>query len=283
MTKYKSLNNQVIISRSVIPRQRLSKSILEDLLDPISGTILKNPVVLTSSGYIYDYDNIQQWFIKSYVESIAENILAEIKFIPVKNYQLLLLCLELDNDKLYFHPPVGDLLNLLELVGSLRYLKDVPISLNLNDYHDKKISYGPLNLTTFTFQPLTLYDILGYCPVTRKSLLSNCYLSDRGYFVHASLSNFQRQCAHSGRLSGFNFTTKIMTKPVNNQKLLSKLGLPVDNSLCFICDKLDYYQQQINIKYVHLHSKFIAINLNNILYNDNIGFNCLSSQIILWN
>ena len=67
MSIYKSITGKQIINPN---REKIDKSILEDLTDPITFEIFKNPIVRPISGQIYDLNSIQNWFLTSNVEPL---------------------------------------------------------------------------------------------------------------------------------------------------------------------------------------------------------------------
>jgi uncharacterized protein YjbI with pentapeptide repeats len=212
--------------------------------DPITLEIMKYPVYIPLSGKIYDKIEIKKWFSQSNIDPLTgvELNFNEFKIIPVLNYFLALLCIEEINNKLYFHPPTGNIFDLLVIANNIfKNYKISKISTTYSLYKDTKGNYRKahfvnnnlpdedkysLNLENYIpnieldeiipqanyycknqknvipnnnvdcnftktvfIKPITIYDILCVCPVSKRSLLGKCCISDYGIFTHLNISN----------------------------------------------------------------------------------------------
>lgn len=116
---YKSVNGYKVF-RSAEP-VKIDPKIKDLLTDPISLDYYKKPVFVTESKMIYDLSVIRKWFTTSDKDpltgiNIDKN---KIQIIPVLPYFLALLCLEQIDDDVYFHPPMGNIFDMLSIAKFL--------------------------------------------------------------------------------------------------------------------------------------------------------------------
>lgn len=117
LQSYKSINGFDIKIDPDAPIKELPIQFLDLFIDPITTTYFKYPVCIVESGQIYEKETIIKWFGISNKDPLTGIIIeiGNLNIIPVLNYFLMELCLELVDNKLLFHTPYGDILNLLTL------------------------------------------------------------------------------------------------------------------------------------------------------------------------
>ena len=114
---YKSITGHIVSTRDTdyATPEIYPKSVLSLFECPISKDICRNPVYLPSSKQIYDYFSINEWLDKSDKDPLTgiKFDVNMIKFVPIINYYLAMLCIEEKDDHILFHPPFGNLFDLL--------------------------------------------------------------------------------------------------------------------------------------------------------------------------
>lgn len=255
-TTYKSVNGYTVY-RSDEPVQ-IDPKITELLVDPISLDFYIKPVYLSKSNMIYDMSTIRNWLAHSNKDPLTGIIIKsnKIRVRPVLPYFLTLLCLEQVDDKImYFHPPVGNIFDMLEIANCIfkeytvlnevtnghfsnskqlvrtkdgkvwsykltNKLSQNTVSLNLNDYFDEiqlveevkdqtktqiKIQETLIHVVkrddldvnfhnNCIVKKITLEEMLGICPVTRRSFLNKCRITKEGFFIHTVIQSVPNFC-----------------------------------------------------------------------------------------
>lgn len=177
---------------------------------------------------------------------------------------------------IFIHQPSlgghGAILNLLELATACfsPHWADPLISLNLRDY-DVKYKWSQMclkDLTTTKIKTLSICDILCYCPISQKSLVNNCLVTNNGIFVHRSFENFVQNGFCCGHVTKFKFTTTKISRPINNNSLLSKFTSDLDHQKMIVtCDHFCFGE----LSFDNLHSKMESLNLAIVRW-ERIGF-----------
>lgn len=220
---YISLNNFKV--KKSKPSILIDNTIKELLIDPISLSYFIKPIYLPDSTMIYDHQSIKEWLLLSDLDPLTGIKLNKetVKVIPVLNYFLALLCLEEINNEIYFHPPNGNIFDILQIAeyifndyqATIKFTDGI-ISLDLTDYTDEyslkdnimeyKAKIGTLTLLKpikCLIMTITLEDILARCPVSRRIFNGSCLISNGGLFVHRSIG-YEFNTSRSGTLSEFN-------------------------------------------------------------------------------
>jgi hypothetical protein len=243
---YISLNNYKV--RRTQNEIKINPMIKEMFIDPITLEYFKKPIYIPESKMIYDYNSIKEWLLLSDKDPLTgikidkENI----KSIPVLNYFMAMLSLEEQDDDLYFHPPNGNLLDILHVVKLIfddQVCKKINnmVSLNLLDYMDEytldndiinfdtKIKSGPITYTfsgKCLFSPITFEDIFIKCPISRRIYNKTCLITDEGIFTYP-MEKSEHFCISRGNtLSDFNdFIDYEIKKEYNMEKWLEILNI----------------------------------------------------------
>lgn len=173
---YTSLNGYTV-KKSSKPAI-IDSQIKELFIDPISLDQYRKPIFVVNTQMIYDYESLKKWFSESDIDpSTGVSIgLEKIQTIPVLNFFLAELCLEDCGDVVYFHPPNGNVMDLLKISHyifndykpietteiskiqsddlvweyQLQYNLD-PISLDLHDYYGKMQSVKQTNKHSYEY------------------------------------------------------------------------------------------------------------------------------------
>jgi len=137
---YKSINGFDIKIDPRAPIKEVPIQILDSFVDPIHSNYFKYPICVVETGQIYEQESIIKWFSLSNKDPLTgvELEIGKLNMIPVLNYFLAELCLELVDDKLFFHAPYGDILNLLMLSDKIFHncslKKNLTSPINISNY-----------------------------------------------------------------------------------------------------------------------------------------------------
>lgn len=237
----------------------INPEIKELLTDAISFTNFKSPIYIPDSKMVYDHEIIKNCLLISDKDPLTNIKLNKenVKFIPVLNYFLALLCLEEKNGDIYYHAPLGNIMDIFEIADYLfngyETIHKIPngtISLNLTHYTDKyvidqdimtcdltvKHSYytqDDLNRKCSLYN-VSLEDILIKCPISRKPFNGKVFISDKGIFIHSQIE-MDREILCSSRgmtLSNFNSMFQFEKENTFNvQKLNEFFGVSFDGKI----------------------------------------------------
>lgn len=185
----------------------INNKILDNFVDVITAEQIKFPIEINVgvASNLYDYEQIKRWFNGSNKDPLTNLIIEKEKqnYTPILNYCLLFLCLELKEDNtLVYHSPYGDIMNLLILsyyvinnatfssTNMEKKYRGCPCLKTLdlreqNFYHEIRRTKIHNNFNKF----IEMIEIIGICPVSKRSLYNNCTISDKGILLHGSLKN----------------------------------------------------------------------------------------------
>jgi len=114
---FKSINGYTVCCGNNHKITECDNKILEIFQDCITLDVMKKPIYLPCTGQVYDFQGALNWFLTSNKDPLTgvEVKVGNLKFIPLVNYFLCLLCLEQKGNKLYFHQPNMHIVDLLRL------------------------------------------------------------------------------------------------------------------------------------------------------------------------
>lgn len=265
---YISLTGKIVELIDNQPTIILDKSILSEFFDPIMFEQITHPVAISvgNMSNIYELSHIRNWFMSSNVEPLSGLKLTEleIKFIPCLNNFLLLLCLEEKENKLYFHSPFGDILNLLSLARVIFFDMESKIGFNAICMDLRKYISNKKNVTIYD-KWIAIDDIIKICPVTKKQLFKNCLISKFGIYCHKSFCGFE-STGSGGPLSDFGDMFDGCSH-IDIRSLIEKLcsNYFEENTIATI--KLFGYRNVANINYDQYDNTLEQLFLDEINYN----------------
>lgn len=160
--------------------------------DPLTLDVFKYPVIVEKTGIIYDLSSLVKWLATSDKEPLtgielvgADRRTANVRIIPAISIMTAMLAFEIredDVDFVYYHAPVGVAYDIQKLVKKFivekRTVEDFTeqtISLDLHDYG-----------LTGEFAPISFKKLVGYCPITDRTMYGNIASTKDGMFIHAS-------------------------------------------------------------------------------------------------
>lgn len=250
MDFYHSLNG-FQVKKSDTPIVEYDASLETLFTDSISMSPYVRPVYISQTSQIYDLDHIKKWFLTSSIDPNTGLEIKEIKitFTPMLNYFLAMLCMEKVDEKILYHPPKNNIIGLLHIANKL-FNKYTTIKYPDTIYNgclriDGKLvkqniksvimdDYVHLDLEDYSFinekhvgdmNPVSLEEILCYCPLSGRSLYQNGILSDAGMLMHQKFGTYQAPFLTSDTLSWCCSLYKCQSiKPVRTDELHEKLA-----------------------------------------------------------
>lgn len=262
-----------------------SSKILELFTDPISLSIMKNPVINEQLPLlIYDKTSIIEWFCRSDKEPLTGSKLEPtLNMKYLKNFYVSLMLLEYDDvsDKLYFHKPCIDLITLVYLMNNIlkyynnRKLNSVDndknhyyLDIDFYETHYKNLyEYDNYwhEYDDYLLENILLDDIFTGEKLNEKSVLSNGYffnpttLYEGTMVICGTIQEFtcSRDAIPVGKLinkiKNYFGTYYSKIKEINHQKMIYSTGLSFDYTVTTKSARLDgfYISTITNSKYMY--------------------------------
>lgn len=160
--------------------------------DPLTLDVFKYPVIVEKTGNVYDLSNLAKWLATSDKEPLTgielvgeDRKTANVRIIPAVSIILAMLAFEVredDTDFVYYHAPVGILYDIQEIVRNIVVEKKA-----VEGFSEQTLSldlrhYGLVG----EFESISLKKLVGYCPITDRTMYGNIASTNLGKFVHTS-------------------------------------------------------------------------------------------------
>jgi hypothetical protein len=200
MTKYYySLSGHKV--KKVSQSQLINSTILELFTDPITLDYYTNPVYVEQINNIYDLESISKWLLLSSIDPSTGVVINKnkIKYYPVINIYLAMLCFELVGDQLYYYAPKGNIFDILHVAKNLyegnkfKGTDTDVINLDIKKYlnvvsQTDYVNYSLLHCVddklnfVVDYYEVTLEQILNICPFTKKRFSCDTVVNNDGFF-----------------------------------------------------------------------------------------------------